>query len=97
MSSGPVLPDDLFQQVDVAGEGLAARGGERAGGQRAAVLIRLGHGEVALLLQGADMGGEVAVGHGQCVTQFGERQFRRGGEHGHDGQPAFLVDDTVEL
>jgi len=94
---GPVLPDDLFQEVDVISEGFAARRRERAGGERAVVLIRLGHGDITLLLQGADVGGEIAVSHGQRVAQLGERQFRRGGQHGHDGQPALLMNHAVEL
>ena len=91
------MPDDLLQQIDVFGEGLAAGGRQRAGRERTVVLIGLGHGNVAFLLQGADVRGEIAVGHAQRVAQFGERQFRRGGEHGHDGQPPFLVDHTIEL
>ena len=97
ISFGPVLPDDLFQQIDVISEGFAAGRRERAGGERAVVLIRLGHRHVAFLLQGADVRGEVAVGHAERVAQFGERQFRRGGEHGHDCQPALLVNHAVEL
>ena len=96
ISFGPVLPDDLFQQIDVISEGFAARSRERTGRERAVVLIRFGHRHVAFLLQGADVRGEVAVGHAERVAQLGERQFRRGGEHGHDRQPALLVNHAVE-
>ena len=49
------------------------------------VLVGFGHREVARLLEGAQVGGEVPVGHGQGVTQFGKGKFRRGGEHRQDG------------
>ncbi len=94
---GSVLPDDLLQQIDVFSERLAARRRQRARRERTVVLIRLGHGHIAFLLQRANVRGEISVGHAQRVTQLGERQFRRGREHGHDGQPPFLVDHTVEL
>ena len=92
-----VLPDDLLQQGNVFGEGFSARCGERAGRERTVFLKRFGHGNQPFLLQGADVGGEVAVRQAQGVAQFGERQFRRRGEHGHDGEPPLLVDDTIKL
>src|SRR6516225_3594241 len=49
------LLDDLFQQVDVFSEGPAARWGQRAGCERPAVLKRLGHRQVAGLLQCPDV------------------------------------------
>src|ERR1017187_2931508 len=52
--SGLVLPDDLFELVDVFSEGFAARGREGAGGERAVVLKGFGHRHVAGLLEGAD-------------------------------------------
>ena len=92
-----ILPDDLLQQVDIGGEGGTAGRGEFAGGERAAVLVGLGHGHVTGLLEGADVGGEVAIGHGEGVAELGEREFGGGREHGHDGQPALLMDHPVEL
>ena len=92
-----VLSDDLLQQGDVFREGFPSGGGERTGRERAVVLKGFGHGHQAFLLQRADVGGEVAVRQAQGVTQFGERQLRRRGEHGHDGEPPFLVDDTIKL
>ena len=79
------------------GEGFAARRRERAGSQRAVVLIGFGDGHKAFLLQGADVRGEIAIRHVQQVAQLGEGEFGRGGQRGHDGQPPFLVDHTVEL
>ncbi len=91
------LPDDLFEQGDVVGERLAAGGGEGAGGERAAFAERFGDGDVACLLQGADMGGDVAVGHLERVPEFGEGELRGRGEEGHDGETSLLVNDAVEL
>ena len=92
-----MLPDDFFQQVDVISEGFAAGRRKRAGRERAIILIRLGHGNVAFLLQGFDVRGEIAVGHFQRIAQLREGQFWRGGEHGHDGQAAFFMDDPIQL
>ena len=96
-SFSPVLADDLFQQVDVFREGFSAPDGEGTGRERAAVLVGFRHGDVAGLLQCADVCREVSVGHSERVAQLDERQFRRGGEHGHDRQPALLVNHAVEL
>lgn len=91
------LLEDLFQQIDVAGKGFLAGGGQRASGERTIVCVRLADRNVAGLLQGADVRGEIAVRHIQRVAQLGEREFGRGCEHGHDCQPAFLVNHTIEL
>jgi len=92
-----VLPDDLLQQIDIFSESLASGRRQRTRGERAVVLIRLGHGNIAFLLQGFDVGGQIAIGHPGGVAQFRERKLRRGGEHGHDRQPAFLVDQPIQL
>ena len=92
-----VLADDLFEQVNVASEGFAPGLGKRAGGERAVVLVGLGHGNKTFLLQDADVRGEIAVGHVQRVAQLGKGKLCRGRECGHDGEPPLLVDDAVEL
>jgi len=89
--------DDLLQESDVFGEGFPAGGRERTGGERAAVLEGFGDGNHAFLLQGADVSGEIAVGHIQGGAEFGERQFRRSGEHGHDAEPPLLMYDPIKL
>ena len=94
---GFVLPDDLFQQVNVTAEGFFAARRQGAGGEGAVVRVGFADGHKPLLLQGADVGGEVAIGHAQGVAQFGEGQRGGRGKHGHDGQPAFLMDDPVKL
>src|SRR6187399_2341045 len=91
------LLENLFQQIDVAGESFLAGSRQRAGGERTVVRVRLADGNIASLLQGADVGGEIAIRHAQRVAQLRERELGRSGEHGHDCQPAFLVNHTIEL
>src|ERR1043166_6293941 len=64
-----VLLDDLFQQIDVVGEGLLAGGRERAGGQRPVVLVGFADRDIAGFLEGAHGRGQVAVGHFQRIAQ----------------------------
>ena len=92
-----VLLENLFQQADVGGESFASGGGQRTRRERTIVLVGFADGNVAGFLQCADVRGDVPIGHVQRVAQFGERQFGRGGEHGHDRQPPFFVNHTVEL
>ena len=91
------LIHDLFEQINVAGEGFAAGFGERTGREGTVVLVGLGHGDEAFFLQDADVRGEITVSHAERVTEFSERQFRRGRERGHDRKPSLLVDDAVKL
>lgn len=93
----PGLLDDLFQQIDVIGECFASGSGERTGGERTIILVRLAYGDVTRLLQRTDMRGDVSVRHVERVTQFRERKLRRSSEHGHDTQPPFLVDHPIKL
>lgn len=95
--AGLGLLDDLLEQIDVMGEGRSASGGEGAGRQRAAFLEALGDGDVPGLLEGAEMKSEVAVRHLQRVADLGERYLWIGGQHGHNGQASFFVDDAVKL
>ena len=43
------------------------------------------------------MGSEISVGHAEGIAEVGEGQIGGAGEHGHDGQPTFLVNDPIEL
>jgi hypothetical protein len=92
-----VLPDDLLEHVNIAGEGFPARRRQGAGGEGAFVGQRFVDGHKPALLKRANVGGEVTIGHPQGLAQFGELQARGGGEHGHDGQAALLMDDPVKL
>ena len=89
--------DDRFQQVDVVGEGFFSGGGQRAGRVRTIVLKGFGDGNISRLLQSTDVRRKVSVRHRKRIAQFGERQFRRGGQHGHYRKPPFLVDNAIEL
>jgi len=89
--------DDLLQQIDVAGEGFLAGRRQGAGRERAIVRKRFRDDHVTGLLERAHVRGQVAIGHCERIAHFGERELRRGGQHGHDGQPPFLVNHTVEL
>ena len=91
------LPDDLVQQVNVLSEGFASHRCESAGGQRTVVLVRFGYGHKTFLLQGADVGGEIAVGHVQQAAQLREGEFGSGSQCRHDRQPPFFMDHSVEL
>ena len=92
-----ILLDDLFQQVDVVGEGLLTGRSQRAGRQRPIVLKRFRNRQVTRLLQRSDMCRYVAVRHIQSIAHFGKRQLQRGGEHRHNRQPPFLVYYAIEL
>src|SRR5256885_9143125 len=75
------LLNDLFEQVDVGGEGSSAARREREGRQWPPALKFLGHRDVAGFLQRAEVRGDVAVGHVQRVAHFSERKLRRGGQN----------------
>ena len=93
----PGLLDDLLQQIDVAGEGFLAGRRQGAGRERAIVGKRFRYGHITRFLERAHVGGQVAIGHPERISHLGERELGRGGQHGHDGQPPFLVNHTVEL
>jgi hypothetical protein len=91
------LLDYRFQQIDVIGEGLLACGGKGASGQGPIVLKRFRYGNITGLLQSPNMGREISVRHAQRVAHFREGQLGRSGQHGHNRQPPFLVDNAIEL
>lgn len=91
------LLDDLFQQIDVIGEGFSTGDGQRAGRERAVVLKGFGYSQVTGLLQSADVCRQVAIGHAERVPQFGEREVGRRSQQRHDRQPPLLVNHTIEL
>lgn len=93
----PALLHDLLQQINVAGEGFAPLPRQRVGRERPAFLEGLGHRDVARLVQGAHVGGEVAVSHAQGRAHFGEGKLGRRGQERHDCEPPLLVNDPVEL
>lgn len=92
-----ILLDDLFQQVDVVGEGFVTRRGQRAGCERPIVLKRFRDRKIARFLERADVRRYIAIGHIQGIAHFGERQLGRSGEHRHNRQPPFLVYNAIEL
>jgi hypothetical protein len=92
-----VLLDDFFQQVDVIGEGFVAGRSQRTGRVRPIVLKRFCYRNVTRLLESADVGRQVPVGHTQRIAHLRERQLWRGSQHGHNRQPPFLVDNAIEL
>jgi hypothetical protein len=94
---GFILPDNFLQHRNVFGKCLSSGGRQSASRERSPVLIGFGDGNITFLLQGFDVRREISVGHRERVAQFREGQFRRGGEHGHDRQPAFLMNHAVEL
>ena len=81
----PGLLDDLFQQVDIAGESFPAISSQSIAGYLAASLKRLGDSNIARFMQRADMGRDVAICHAQCVPHLSERELGRGGQERHDG------------
>ena len=91
------MRNDVLQQVEVGAERFPAGGGQGISRDGAAGFHALGESDVAGLMQSAEMRGHVAVGHLERVADFGERQQRRRGEQGHDGEPPLLVDDAVEI
>src|SRR5690606_35003588 len=73
---------------------------ERQVGRRAAALERLLDGDVAGVLELAQVGGEVAGGHVEDLLQPGEGDpvaAGQPGERGDHAQPGLGVDDRVQL
>ena len=93
----PGLGDDLLEEAHVLGEGPAsgAREGVRGGGT--STFERFRDGDVTGLEEGAEVRGDVAVGHAEGVAEFGVEQAGGGREEGHDGQASLFVDHPVEL
>lgn len=93
----PGLLDDLLQQIDVAGESFLAGRRQGAGGQRAIVRKGFRDDHITRFLERAHVRRQIAIRHRESIAHLGERKLRRGGQHGHDGQPPFFVNHTVEL
>ena len=91
------LPDNFFEQVEVGTEGFASGGGEGVGSDGAGTFHVLGHGDVAGLVERAEVRGHIAVGHFERIADVGEGELRRGGQQRHGGEPPLLVDDAVKL
>jgi hypothetical protein len=91
------LLDDLFEQIDVAGEGLAPGGGQSISRLRFAVLKALGYRHIAGFLQGAHVHAQIAIGHPQGIPYLGETQLGCRRQQRHNRQAAPLVDDAIEL
>ena len=91
------LPDDLLQQPDVPGEGVAALPGEGAGREGTVVAEGLGDRQKPGLLERPEVGGEIPVGHRDRGFEVGEREFVGRRENRQDRQAALLVDDPVQL
>jgi len=91
------LLDQLLQQINVIGESLFPRRRQGAGRQWSIVLEGFRYRNISGLLQCANVSGQISIRHAEGLPHFGERQLGRGGQHGHNGEPAFLVDDPVEL
>lgn len=68
------LSNDLFQQVDVVAESFFAGFGQGASGERTPVLKSFGDGNVTGLLEGANVGGQVSIGHTERLAKLGEGQ-----------------------
>ena len=58
---------------------------------------RFGDRYIARFLQRSDMRGQVSVGHIEGIAHLRERELGRSGQHGHNRQPPFLVNDAIEL
>src|ERR1700761_9494143 len=90
--------DQVAQVGDVALEGGAAGGGQRNAGAGLAVREVLLDLDVAGVLEGREMGAEVAVGRLEQRLQAGKLDLvaaRQGVQGRHDLQPQRLVDDLV--
>ncbi len=94
---GTCLGDDLLEEPDVIAEGPSAGLGQGVTGGGAAALEGFGDGDVAGLEECAEVGGGVAIGHAQGVSDLGEEQGGGGGKERHDREPAFLVDRSIQL
>jgi len=94
---GFVLADNLLEQSQVGGKGIATAGGQMAGRERTTVAKLFGDGHKASILQGSNVCDDVPIGHLQRVAELREGQFRAGGQQGHNSETPFFVDDLVEL
>jgi len=92
-----MLVHDATEQCDVGGKGLATGIREGEGRQGSAAPIGFRDCQVTGLLQRPGVGGDVAVGHTQHVSEFREGNLRGGGQHGHDGEATLFVDHAIEL
>ena len=91
------LINNLSEEIDVVGEGLPARGRQRAGGERPAFAEGFGDGDIPSFLQRAKMNAEVAVGHAERVAEFGEVQVGGTSQECHQGHAPPFVNDAIEL
>lgn len=91
------LLDDLLEEVEIGGKRLPAGAGERISGHPPARFHAFGESHVARFMERAEVGGDVAIGHFQGVTDVAKRHFRGGRQQGHDGKPPLLVNNTIEF
>ena len=91
------LPDDLLKQIDVLGKGGAADGCQGACGERSVLLETLCDRKIARLLQGADVGGDIAIRHPQRIPHLREGKLRIRRQHGHDSKPSLFMDNPIQL
>ena len=86
-----------LQEIQIAGEGAAALRRQPAGRLRTPADKMLGDADVTLLFQFLQMHTQVAVGHGELISELGKRQALNGSQHGDNRQSSALVQDGVQI
>ena len=88
---------DALQHREVFGKCRAAFRCEGVAGLRAVVLDFFGDGDMARVVERAQVCDQVAVAHFQLRLEVLERPTRARGEQGHYAEPPAFVDELVEL